>query len=194
MTPREPTDVHRREREEPTERFTPIPLSYLVFVGVLTVIGFVYMLLYSGDEGIHGDMRTAAALMPAATTSGAASGEQVYASLCVACHQANGQGLPGVFPPLADSEWVKSAPEISIKILLAGVSGNMKVKGQPYNGQMPAFKQLSDGEIAGVLTYIRASWGNGGTAVKADAVTAVRTALKDRSEPWNGEAELGRPQ
>ena len=196
MTPTKPTEAHRRERTEPTERFTPIPLLYLVFVAILTTIGFVYMVRYAGDEGVHGDMRTAAALAPApAAASGAvAAGDQIYASLCVACHQANGQGLPGVFPPLADSEWVKAAPELSIKILLLGLGGSITVRGQTYNGQMPPFKQLSDAEIAAVLTHVRTSWSNGAGAVTADSVNQTRAALKDRTDPWKGEAELGRPQ
>ncbi|HSI56994.1 MAG TPA: cytochrome c [Ideonella sp.] len=201
MTPREPTEVHRREREEPVEHFQPIPLSYLFFVGVLTVIGFVYMVRFAGDEGLQGDMRTASALAPVAPASSAASGGaaaadggQIYASLCVACHQASGLGLPGVFPPLAGSEWLKGAPELSIKILLLGMGGSVTVKGVAYNGQMPAFKQLSDAEIAAVLTHVRAAWQNGGAAVTADAVKQARKALQDRSEPWKGEAELGRPQ
>ena len=98
------------------------------------------------------------------------------------------------FPPLAGSEWVKAAPEVSIKILLLGLGGSVTVNAQPYNGQMPAFKQLSDAEIAAVLTHVRTSWNNGGAAVTADAVKEVRAALKDRAEPWKGEAELGRPQ
>lgn len=198
MTPLKPTEAHRREREEPTEHFTPIPVPYLILVAVLTIVGFVYMVRYAGDEGINGDMRTASALVPVAPAAsggaGAAAGDQIYASLCVACHQASGQGLPGVFPPLAESEWVKAAPESPIKILLLGLGGSVTVKGQIYNGQMPAFKQLSDAEIAAVLTHIRASWNNGGAAVTADAVKEVRAALKDRAEPWKGEAELGRPQ
>jgi mono/diheme cytochrome c family protein len=200
MTPRKPGDAYEREREEPTERFTPIPVPYLVFVAILTIVGFVYMVRYSGDEGINGDMRTASALAPAApaaasaTGAGTAAGDQIYASLCAACHQANGLGLPGVFPPLAESEWIKAAPGVPIRILLLGLDGSVAVKGQTFNGQMPAFRQLSDDEIAAVLTYIRASWNNGATAVTGAAVKEVRAALKDRAAPWKGEAELGRPQ
>ena len=76
MTPRKPTEAHRREREEPTERFTPIPVPYLILVAVLTLVGFVYMVRYAGDEGINGDMRTASALVPvapAASTGGGAA-------------------------------------------------------------------------------------------------------------------------
>ena len=196
MTPIEPSDAYRREQSEPTEQFTPIPVSFLIFVAILTAIGFGYMVKYGSDEGFNGDMRTASALAPApATAPGAApAGDQIYATLCVACHQANGQGLAGVFPPLADSEWVKAAPELAIKIVLLGMSGNVAVKGQMYNGQMPPFKQLSDAEIAAVLTHVRTSWSNGAAAVSADSVKQVRDELKERTEAWKGEAELGRPQ
>jgi mono/diheme cytochrome c family protein len=195
MSTRHPTEAHRREGVEPTERFTPIPVPYLIFVAVLTAVGFGYMVRYAGDEGVHGDMRTASALVPApAAAGGAVAGDRIYASLCVSCHQANGQGLPGVFPPLADSEWVKGPPELAAKILLAGLSGNVTVKGQTYNGQMPAFKQLSDAEIAAVLSHVRASWNNGAAPVTAETVKQVRAGLKDRAEPWKGEAELGRPK
>jgi mono/diheme cytochrome c family protein len=195
MTPDKPSEAYRRERSEPTERFTPIPVAFLIFVAILTAIGFGYMVRYAGDEGFNGDMRTPSALAPApAAASGAvAAGDQIYASLCSSCHQASGLGLPGVFPPLAGSEWVKAAPELSIKILLLGLGGSVTVKGQTYNGQMPSFKQLSDVEIAAVLTHVRSSWGNGANAVTADAVKSVREGLKDRTDAWKGEAELGRP-
>lgn len=196
MNPHEPSEAYRREQGEPSEHFTPIPVLFLIFVAVLTLIGFVYMVRYADDEGLLGDQRTPAALAPVAppAAGGQVAGAPIYASLCAACHQASGLGLPGVFPPLAESEWVKAAPELPIRILLLGVGGAMTVKGQAYSGQMPGFKQLSDAEIAAVLTHIRSAWNNGAGAVSADAVAAVRAALKDRSEPWKGEAELGRPQ
>lgn len=194
-TPKRPSEAYHREQTEPTERFHPIPVPYLIFVGILTAIGFVYMVRFAGDEGFNGDMRTASALSPAPVAAKGAppAGDRIYASLCVSCHQANGQGLPGVFPPLAGSEWVNGTPELPVKILLLGLTGSVTVKGQAYNGQMPSFKQLSDDEIAAVLNHIRASWGNGAAAVTADAVKQTRATLKDRTDAWKGEAELGRP-
>ncbi len=191
MKPIRPTVIHQREQSEPTERFRPIPLPYLLFVAALTLIGFIYMVRFAGDEGLHGDMRTPAALM--ATTQKGASGEQLYTSLCVACHQASGHGLPGVFPPLATSEWVTGAPELPAKILLLGLTGTVHVQGTAYTGQMPSFHQHSDEEIAALLTYIRSSWGNGAVAVTPELVKQTRESLKDRTEPWKGEDEIGRP-
>ncbi|MGE0798184.1 MAG: cytochrome c oxidase subunit II [Lautropia sp.] len=81
-------------------------------------------------------------------------GARVYAANCVACHQANGQGTPGAFPALANSPKVVGPPHDQIDILLNGVVKN----GTPT--AMASFKQLSDTEIAAVITYTRNSWGN----------------------------------
>jgi mono/diheme cytochrome c family protein len=178
---------------EPGEHFAPIPPIFLAFVAVLTVISFGYIVRYANDLGFAGDRRTPGALATVSKKGGAA-GDQVFASLCAGCHQATGLGLPGVFPPLAASEWVKAQESTPAKILLVGLSGSVTVNGQTYNGQMPAFKQLSDDEIAAVLTYLRSSWGNSAPPVTAASVKSVRESLKDRAEPWKGEAELGRPQ
>jgi len=159
---------------------------------VLTLISFVYIVRYANDLGFAGDRRTPGAL--ATVSKKNTSGDQLFSSLCAACHQATGQGLPGVFPPLADSEWVKAPEATPAKILLVGLSGSVTVKGQTYNGQMPPFKQLSDEEMAGLLTYLRSSWGNNAPAVTPASIASVRASLKDRAEPWKGEAELGRPQ
>lgn len=192
MTNPTPNEPQAREQLEPAEHFTPIPPLFLAFVAILTVISFGYILSYANDLGFAGDRRTPGAL--ATVSKKDAAGDQVFASLCAGCHQATGLGLPGVFPPLAGSEWVKAQEAIPAKILVAGLSGSVTVKGQTYNGQMPSFKQLSDDEIAAVLTYLRSSWGNSAPPVTAASVKSVRDSLKDRSEPWKGEAELGRPQ
>jgi mono/diheme cytochrome c family protein len=187
-----PNEPQASEQLEPGEHFTPIPTPFLVFVAILTVISFGYILRYANDLGFAGDRRTPGALATVSKKGGAA-GDQLFGSLCSACHQATGQGLPGVFPPLAGSEWVNAPDGTPAKILLAGLSGSVTVKGQTYNGQMPTFKQLSDDEIAGVLTYLRSSWGNTAPAVTAESVKTVRDSLKDRAQPWS-EAELGRPK
>jgi mono/diheme cytochrome c family protein len=193
-----PNGPQAREQLEPSDlessgRFVPIPSPFLAFMAILTVISFGYIVRYANDLGFAGDRRTPGALATVSKKGGAA-GDQVFASLCAGCHQATGLGLPGVFPPLAGSEWVRAQENTAAKILLAGLSGSVTVKGQTYNGQMPAFKQLSDDEIAAVLTYLRSSWGNSAPEVTAASVKSVRESLKDRSEPWKGEAELGRPQ
>jgi len=92
-------------------------------------------------------------------------GETTFQSNCVACHQAGGQGIPGAFPPLAAGHVPELlAPEggrtYLIHVLLYGLQGQINVAGQSYNGAMPAWPQLSDEQIASVLTYIATAWEN----------------------------------
>lgn len=86
-------------------------------------------------------------------------GEGIFQQNCAACHQANGQGLPGAFPPLAGNSHLKDANHI-LNVLKNGLQGPLTVNGQTYNGQMPGFSQLSPEEMKAVATYIRNSFGN----------------------------------
>ena len=114
--------------------------------------------------------------------STARTGEQVYTQVCVTCHQANGEGMTGLYPPLAGSNWVAKSNETLIKIVLHGLMGEIEVKGVIYNNVMsPWGYALSDQEVANVLTYVRSSWGNTGGAVKAAEVKVVRETHKGHS-------------
>ncbi|SHJ23190.1 Cytochrome c553 [Rubritalea squalenifaciens DSM 18772] len=106
----------------------------------------------------------------------AADGKTVYAT-CAACHQAEGQGIPGAFPPLTESEWVNGPVENLIRIQLRGLSGPIKVKGVEYNSVMAPLANQSDEEIAAVLTYIRSHFGNNSGPVSADEVKALRSEV-----------------
>jgi len=102
-------------------------------------------------------------------------GEKVYGARCASCHQPTGQGVPGAFPPMAGSEFVTGKPEEHAKIVLNGLNGSITVKGQSYNGVMPAWKDvLSDREIAAVLTYERNTWGNHAGVVTPDQVAKLK--------------------
>lgn len=105
------------------------------------------------------------------------AGGQVYSVYCTACHQRNGLGDMQRFPPLAASEWVTGDKERLIKVLLKGLDGPIKVKGQSYNNVMPQHSFLKDDEIAEVLSHIRSNFGNTSSSVSADEVLKVRTAL-----------------
>jgi nitrite reductase (NO-forming) len=106
-------------------------------------------------------------------TSGAA-GQSVYQTYCIGCHQAEGQGMPGTFPPLAKSDYLMADTSRTIETVLNGRSGPLEVNGQQYDGTMPPMGHLKDEDIADVLTYIRSSWGNAGDPVTAADVAAVR--------------------
>ncbi len=124
---------------------------------------------------------------------GSAAGAEVFASTCAVCHQANGKGLPGAFPPLAGSSWVEGRDTTLVQIVLHGVLGALTVNGTTYNSAMPAFGgQLSDAQIAAVLTYIRSQWGNKTPAVSPTVVSAQRAATATRTGPWDGDQDLAR--
>jgi nitrite reductase (NO-forming) len=103
-------------------------------------------------------------------------GKQVYSTVCAACHQANGQGLPGVFPPLAKSDYLMADPQRAVRILLEGLSGPITVNGQQFQGVMPKLP-LTDRDIAGVLSYVQNAFGNEGPAIKVAEVSRIRASL-----------------
>ncbi len=101
----------------------------------------------------------------------------VYSMYCAACHQRDGKGDNSRFPPLNESEWVNGDKGRLISVVLNGLSGPIKVKGQDYNDPMPAHGSfLNDDQIAEVLTYIRSNWGNTSDAVSKAEVAAMRKA------------------
>jgi mono/diheme cytochrome c family protein len=117
----------------------------------------------------------------------AVSGSQVYNARCASCHQSDGQGISGVFPPLVGASWVENKGQI-IRILLHGMQGEMTVRGEVYNGIMPAWGNiLSDAEIAAVITHVRSAWDNDYGEVTTEEVAAVRSATDGRSAPWEAE-------
>lgn len=188
-------EAQQREQPDPYEGNHPIPK----FVIALVTLAFGWSIYYIASSTVSnrpelGDRRTMATLAPAVgAKSGVVDGAQIYAAQCVACHQASGAGLPGVFPPLAGSEWVNGKESVVAQILLHGISGSLTVKGAVYKGEMPTFQaKLSDAEIAAVLTHIRSSFGNAAGKVDAALVKAEREAHKDRKLPWNGDDELGK--
>ena len=108
-----------------------------------------------------------------------------YRNHCSACHGKRGNGAARLFPPLRGSEWVNGNAEIPIRTVLHGLRGPLTVEGQKYmNSMAPLGHRLSDAQMAGILTYVRASWGNDGEAVSEAEVTRVRAVTADRTEPW----------
>lgn len=116
-------------------------------------------------------------------------GKTIYATLCAACHQPHGFGLDGLAPPLVDSEWVLGKPEVLARIVMHGLAGPVKVSGRTYNLAMPPLPQLTDEDIASVLTYIRREWEHTASAVETAHVTKIRDQEKGRMMMWT-ETEL----
>jgi mono/diheme cytochrome c family protein len=133
--------------------------------------------------------------MAAAAPAGPSDpGEQVYQSVCSACHQATGQGLAGSFPPLAGSEWVGADPETPIRVVLMGLQGPIAVKGGQFNSMMPPPPGLDEEKIAAVLTFVRSHFGNNASAVTKDQVVAVKQSLAGRTKNFTAEELSGMRQ
>jgi len=193
------------EKSEPTESGSMMPLFILGFVSSVIFIVSVYFvrsvhsregfdpLVY--DERVNPKLLTAGAAKVAVDP--VVAGKKLYltAGACVTCHQPSGQGAPPAFPPLVKTDWVTGSDERLIRILLHGLSGEITVNGQKYNGAMPAFGlgsgyNYSDDKIAAVLTYIRQEWGNTGGPITPERVAEIRTkGAAGRNKPWT-EAEL----
>ena len=122
------------------------------------------------------------------------AGQTVFMTVCFACHQPTGLGLPNMFPPLAGSDWVNAPkPDRIIRNVLHGVMGPLKINGKPFTTPAPMMppqaSALTDVQIANVLTYVRNSWGNKASAVTPAQVKAIRDAEKSRTMMWS-EADL----
>jgi nitrite reductase (NO-forming)/hydroxylamine reductase len=126
---------------------------------------------------------------------GSEASKAAYLANCAACHQPDGKGLPGAFPPLAGSDWLTANPaETVIASVLKGLQGEMVVNGVTYNNVMPAMSHLSDTDIAAILSHVYTSWGNAGPAVSAEQVAAQRAGLAVSSDPAQGQAHPGTSQ
>ncbi len=111
-------------------------------------------------------------------------GLEVYRSACLTCHQADGAGIAGVYPPLRQTAWVEGDEGRLIRLLLHGMEGPMVVDGQRYDQRMTKQSHLTDEEIAAVLTFVRQRFGNEAGPVTADEVRRVRQA-SERQRPWS---------
>lgn len=180
---------------------TEVPGSYIMVdhsifrafnkgaLAILKVDGPENKEIYSGkevDSVYLGDKAVSQAPVAAAASAAAAgtltleeqikAGSVLFNGTCSVCHQSNGEGLPGVFPPLAKSDYLKAHRDQLIGIVLNGLNGPVTVNGKDYNSVMPPMSQHTDDEIANILTYVLNSWGNDGGQVTKDDVAKVREA------------------
>jgi nitrite reductase (NO-forming) len=104
------------------------------------------------------------------------AGQALFAGTCSVCHQANGAGLPGVFPPLAKSDFLAADIARATRVVLHGLTGKVSVNGREYDSVMPPMPQLNDDEVANIMTYVLNSWGNPGGRVSKEEVKKQRAA------------------
>lgn len=194
--------IHRqivRELADPAEGYERVP--WFLWVTVATMVFWAGW--YIGRRGGSFDTQTHVEYAQVGLTAGAAGdtvakgpvdavaeGKRIFGANCAACHQSNGLGVAGAFPPVVGSEWVTGPEQTVVRILLHGLGGPVKVKGVTYNGAMPAWKEsMSDDDIAHVITYLRQWSPNAAPAVTAATVASLRKEHDARTGPWT-EAEL----
>ena len=106
------------------------------------------------------------------------SGKAIYDTYCLACHQANGAGVPRLNPPLAKTDWVLGDKTRLIGVLLNGLDEEVEINGETYANAMPAHNFLTDKQIAEVLTFVRTNFGNQASAITPPEVAAERAKKK----------------
>ncbi|MFZ5494521.1 MAG: c-type cytochrome [Verrucomicrobiota bacterium] len=191
-------EVHARLQSRKPDKPHGYPLLPLVLLGLMCCVGF-FGSIYMVHHSIRFDPLVVNARANRAkpgekgpvVLTRAQLGKPVYLSTCATCHQANGLGVPGAFPPLAGSEWVAGSEERIVRIVLHGLQGPLKVKGADYNNVMaPLGAVLKDEQIANVLSYIRSEWGNTAPEVQPETVAKVRADTAGRATYWTAEELL----
>ncbi|MFP4068865.1 MAG: c-type cytochrome [Opitutales bacterium] len=190
-------DVHAqlmREKEEPHEGFSPIPIVLIFLFAALCFWAGVYLVEHSGDfrwDAYDPDFVAGEGQPEVAEVSLVELGAKVYRNNCAQCHQADGKGVSGVYPPLDGADWVTGHPEVLARILINGLNGPIEVAGKTYNGNMPAFgpsgSNLKPRQIAGVLTYIRQEWGNDASEITESMMEDYMDQYEGRSAQWTAD-------
>lgn len=135
----------------------------------------VTLLLIGCAKSSNGATASASAAAAAKNPASASDGAVVYLANCESCHQSEGQGVPGAFPPLSGNPVVTGNPTAVIAIVKNGLDGKVVVNGQAYSGIMPRWNGvLSDAQLASVITYVRGSWHNNASGVSAADVRAIK--------------------
>ncbi len=102
------------------------------------------------------------------------AGRALYQGTCSTCHMANGEGMDGLFPPLAKSDYIAADPQAVPRVILHGLQGKVTVNGTDYDSIMPPMAQLTDDEVANISTYVLNTWGNPGGRVSKAEAAAIR--------------------
>ncbi|WP_121354591.1 c-type cytochrome [Flavisolibacter nicotianae] len=112
------------------------------------------------------------------TTVSIDRGKTVYSQFCLSCHQADGSGVPNMNPPLIKTKWVLGPKTVLIQQVLKGSQGKVEIDGDTFHNTMPAQAQLTDQQIADVLSFVRNSFGNKASMVTPAEVKVVRAKTK----------------
>jgi mono/diheme cytochrome c family protein len=193
-------EVHaaiQREKREPRVGLEPLSIWLIAVYGIAIFTGGAYLGRYSGS--FSGDGLDPMGGPPPAKKGGGSQGQQqqaelsprdrgkkIFAANCQTCHQANGLGVPGQYPPLAGSEFTTGGSKRPAMIVLKGLQGPVTVKGQKFGSAVmqPWDKTLTDQKISDVLTYERSEWGNNASPVTAEEIAALRKELANHPDSF----------
>jgi mono/diheme cytochrome c family protein len=202
-------EVHaaiQREKREPRVGLEPLSIWLIAVYGLAIFAGGAYLGRYSGN--FSGDSLDIAYIPLKKTGPGGGPGgvteapltphdrgKKIFSANCQTCHQANGEGVPGQYPPLAGSEFTNGGSRRMAMIVLKGLQGPVKVKGQQFGSAVmqPWDKTLTDQKIADVMTYERSEWGNHASPVTAEQVAALRKELASHPESYSEQDILAAP-
>jgi mono/diheme cytochrome c family protein len=197
----------QREKREPRVGAEPLSIWLIAIYGLAIFFGGAYLGRYSGNFIGGGlDPMGAPPAPKKAGGGGPGGGEQVelsprdrgkkiFAANCQTCHQANGLGVPGQYPPLAGSEFTNGGSRRMAMIVLKGLQGPVTVKGQQFGTAVmqPWDRTLTDKQISEVMTYERSEWGNNASAVTPEQIAAMRKELANHPESFTEHDILAAP-
>ena len=204
-------EVHaavQREKREPRVGREPLSVWLIAVYGLAVFFAGAYLGRYSGNfsgealDPYGGEMATMKKVtgpqgaQQAAELSPHDRGKKIFAANCQTCHQATGLGVPGQYPPLAGSEFTTGGSRRPAMIVLKGLTGPVKVKGQQFGAAVmqPWDKTLTDQKIADVLTYERSEWGNNASPVTAEQIAALRKELANHPNSFTEPEILAAPE
>jgi mono/diheme cytochrome c family protein len=188
----------QREKREPRVGAEPLSIWLIAVYGLAVFFGGAYLGRYSGNfsgealDPYGGEPHTMKKVTgpqggeQVAELSPRDRGKKIFAANCQTCHQGNGLGVAGQYPPLAGSEFTTGGSRRPAMIVLKGLQGPVTVKGQKFGAAVmqPWDKTLTDQKIADVLTYERSEWGNSASPVTADQIAALRKELAAHPESF----------
>jgi len=182
-----------KNKHEPTKNFLIAPLVFVFVFGCLIFVCSIQLAHTTNSFQLHPPLEvvelSADEKEALRLERKISSGEKIFAGRCASCHQANGLGIEGQFPPLANSEWVSADPAVITSIILKGLKGEIVVDGKTYGTSAAvnmAAVPISDREISNVSTYVRQAWGNTSSEVTEDFVSQLRAEQSAQQEQWVG--------
>jgi mono/diheme cytochrome c family protein len=183
-----------KNKHQPTKNFLIAPLVFVFVFGCLIFVCSIQLAHTTNSFQLHPPVEVVE-LSPEEKEAlrlerKISSGEKIFAGRCASCHQANGLGIDGQFPPLANSEWVAADPAVITSIILKGLKGEIVVNGKTYGTSAAvnmAAVPISDREIANVSTYVRQAWGNTSSEVTEDFVSELRAEQSAKQDQWVGD-------